>query len=249
MLRPDRLSSLISHFEVTATHEPQVERCNLFIFEEEGVLSKLDWHLKPHGMDAFPAQCAAAIALDVGGNENPLFYALPDKLDVDLDEGAELSDIAGIIVREAQKRRCGGQFALSRLSELLVLSLLRFRIENNQAETGLFAGLAHPRLSAVMVAIHDEPGRDWKIDDFLDLAGMSRSQFMSEFQTTVGKTPIAYLKQWRMILARIALVKGERVKEVARKFGYSSGDAFCRAFVGAYGIAPTKLVYDHHQSV
>ena len=248
MLRPDRLSSLISHFEVTATNEPEVERCSLFILEEEGVLSKLIWYLQPHGMDVFPAQCVAAMTLDVGGNENPLFYALPDKLDVELNEGAELFDIAGIIVREIQNHRCGGQFALSRLSELLVLSLLRFRIENNQAQTGLFAGLAHPRLSAVMVAIHDEPGRDWKIDDFLDLAGMSRSQFMSEFQMVVGKTPIAYLKQWRMVLARIALVKGDRVKEVARKFGYSSGDAFCRAFVGAYGIAPTKLVYDQLQS-
>ena len=95
---------------------------------------------------------------------------------------------------------------------------------------------------------HDEPGRDWKIDDFLDLAGMSRSQFMSEFQSIVGKTPIAYLKQWRMVLARVALIRGDRVKEVARKFGYSSGDAFCRAFVGVYGIAPTKLVYDQLQS-
>ena len=248
MLRPDRLSSLISHFEVTATLEPQVERCNLFIFEAEGVLSKLTWHLKPHGMHTFPAQCVAAMTLDVGGNENPLFYALPDQLDVELNEGAELFDIAGIIVREIKNHRCGGQFALSRLSELLVLSLLRFRIENNQAQTGLFAGLAHPKLSAVMVAIHDEPGRDWKIDDFLDLAGMSRSQFMSEFQSIVGKTPIAYLKQWRMVLARVALIRGDRVKEVARKFGYSSGDAFCRAFVGAYGIAPTKLVYDQLQS-
>ena len=248
MLRPDRLSSLISHFEVTATHESEVDRCNLFIFEEAGRLSKLVLYLRPHGMNAFPLQCVAAITLQVGGDENPLFYALPDQLEVDLTEELELCDIADIIVRETQKRRCGGQFALSRLSELLVLSLLRFRIENNQAETGLFAGLAHPRLSAVMVAIHDEPGRDWKIDDFLDLAGMSRSQFMSEFQLIVGKTPIAYLKQWRMVLARIALGKGDRVKEVARKFGYSSGDAFCRAFVGAYGIAPTKLVYDQNQS-
>ena len=249
MLRPDRLSSLISHFEVTATHELEVARCNLFIFEEKDVLSKLVLYLSPHGLEEFPPQCVAAIKLDVGGDENPLFHTLPDHLDVNLDRQSELSAIASIIVHETKNRRCGEQFALSRLSELLVLGLLRFRIEHNQEQTGLFAGLAHPRLSAVMVAIHDEPGRDWKIDDFLGLAGMSRSQFMSEFQSIVGKTPIAYLKQWRMVLARIALGKGDRVKEVARKFGYSSGDAFCRAFVGAYGIAPTKLVYDHHQSV
>lgn len=245
MLRPDRLSSLISHFKVTANHAPDAAQCNLFVLGENDAPQTLLLYLRPTGGETSLPECIAAIELDVGGKENPLFHALPDHLDVDLTKEPELCAIAAMIVRETKNPRCGGQFALSRLSELLVLSLLRFRIENNQAETGLFAGLAHPKLSAVMVAIHDEPGRDWKIDDFLDLAGMSRSQFMVEFQAVVGKTPIAYLKQWRMVLARIALVKGGRVKEVARKFGYSSGDAFCRAFVSAYGLPPTKLTYAH----
>ena len=89
--------------------------------------------------------------------------------------------------------------------------------------------------------MHDAPGRSWRVDDLVPLAGMSRSQFMAEFQAVVGETPIAYLKAWRMVLARGAILSGERINQVARRYGYQNSDAFSRAFVAAYGVAPTKL--------
>jgi|GEM_PF-4585284 len=70
---------------------------------------------------------------------------------------------------------------------------------------------------------------------------MSRSQFMSEFQS-VGLTPMVYLKQWRMTLARVEALKGKRIKDIAQRFVYNSSEAFCRAFMSIYGVAPSKLI-------
>lgn len=237
----DRLSSLISHFEIHTERSTSVEESNLIITGELGNLKKLILLLKPHLRAEYFSEVVTYVTVDIGGKANPLFQALPDCLEVDLTKHPEIKRIANLIVDENITVRCGGKYALDRLCELLVVSLLRHRIEQQGTEPGLFAGLAHPKLSHVMVAIHDDPGRQWHVDQFLEIAGMSRSQFMAEFQSIVGTSPIAYLKQWRMILARAAILKGDRIKEVSRRFGYGSGESFCRAFINFYGIAPSKL--------
>ena len=208
---------------------------------KNGVPSRLVMFFRDCDTPAIPREDYLNLRIDLGDQENPLFQALPCSVEVDLSTAPDIAAIADLIQREAAAPRCGGNAVLDRLSELLLVNLLRLRIEQQAAEPGVFAGLAHPKLSHVLVAMHDNPGKRWQVDDFLPLAGMSRSQFMSEFQRVIGATPMAYLKQWRMTLARAALIKGGRVKEVAQRFGYSSGDALCRAFVATYGIAPTKV--------
>ncbi|WP_179957712.1 AraC family transcriptional regulator [Exilibacterium tricleocarpae] len=223
---------------------PTYKDSNLFIFgnAEKNQLHKLILYV-----DAAPVSSESTAALvyarvDMGGTQNPLLQIMPKTVEIELNKDDPVKTVANLIALEASMSRCGGQFALDRLCDLLVVNILRNRLESNQTEPGIFAGLAHPKLRHVVVAIHDDPGRPWKVDDFVELAGMSRSQFMATFQRTLGKSPMAYLKLWRMTAARNSLLKGGRVKEVARRFGYGSGDAFCRAFVATYGRPPTQLV-------
>jgi AraC-like DNA-binding protein len=89
--------------------------------------------------------------------------------------------------------------------------------------------------------MHDNPGRNWQASDLADLAGMSRAAFMRSFRTTVGETPISYLRHWRLDRAREALLRGERVGQVARTYGYGSPDAFSRAFQAAEGVLPSDV--------
>lgn len=237
----DRLSNLITHFEIHAERLPNADGSNLILTGSEGRLEKLTLLLRSCDKPSISENVILHTRVDIGGEDNPLFQTLPCEIEVDLMPDTDVKTIATLIVKETSTPRCGSGFALDRLCELLVINLLRHRIENQETEPGLFAGLAHPKLSHVMVAIHDDPGRQWQVDDLLQIAGMSRSQFMAEFHAVVGRAPIAYLKQWRMTLARIAVLKGERVKEIARRYGYNSGESFCRAFVVTYGVAPTKM--------
>ncbi|MEM7215639.1 MAG: AraC family transcriptional regulator [Pseudomonadota bacterium] len=242
MSQIDRLSSLVSRFAIHTQTVSDIDLANMLIAGEAGNPKSLVLNPRMERNFYSSVHVLAALKVDFGGEASPVLDALPDTITIDLTTSTEVSAIAQLILSEIKPKRCGGQFALDKLCEFLMVNLLRNLIENRTAESGVLAGLAHPNLSGAIVAIHDWPGKNWRLDDFVDLSGMSRSQFMNEFQGIVGKSPMAYLKQWRMTLARNALLNGERVKETARKFGYGSGDAFTRAFTQAYGISPTRMI-------
>ena len=42
---------------------------------------------------------------------------------------------------------------------------------------GLLAGLSHPQVAKVILAIQDEPERQWGLEEMAELALMSRSKF------------------------------------------------------------------------
>jgi len=241
MTHLDRLSSLVSQFEIKAKSVRDISTANLAITSETDVPENVWLSFSRKRIPDSVRKPLAMAQIDYGGNANPVLSALPEAMMIDLSSSKELTGLAQLIASEINTPRCGGQIALDRLCEFLLVSMLRKQIETKQTDTGLLAGLADPHLSPVLVAIHDQPDRAWRLDDLVTLSAQSRSQFMETFQSTLGNSPMSYLKQWRMTLARNALMGGARVKETARKFGYGSGDAFTRAFTQTYGIAPTKL--------
>jgi AraC-like DNA-binding protein len=119
--------------------------------------------------------------------------------------------------------------------------LLRDQISQGTTEVGLLAGLADPRLSRTIVAMHDFPGRVWSNADLAQEAGLSLSRFSELFAQIVGETPMGYLRRWRLILAHQDITRGDRVDAVARRYAYTSPESFTRAFRKAHGVAPTAL--------
>ncbi len=247
----DRLSSLLSNFEVKAECLLSPQDANLFIYGDQTCLDKLVLVVDSNTLVPIEPEPLVCIHVDIGDDKNPLHQAMPEYVEIDLKHPNEfggksnVQGIAHLIVTEASMSRCGGRFALDRLCDLLVVNILRHQIAEGKIETGIFAGLAHPKLRHVVVAIHDNPHYPWKIEDFVEIAAMSRSQFMAVFNKVLGYSPITYVRLWRMTAARLAILNGKRVKEVANKYGYASGDAFCRAFVSTYGVSPTQMSREH----
>ena len=68
---------------------------------------------------------------------------------------------------------------------------------------------------------------------------MSRAALAKRFVEMIGQSPIQYLGQWRMLLAR-RLLKDSKltVGEIARRIGYESEAAFSRAFRRLVGSPP-----------
>jgi transcriptional regulator GlxA family with amidase domain len=176
--------------------------------------------------------------VDFGGDANPLLRSLPCELALTTAAGDPLWALTENFIGEAFQARCGGKAALARLGELLVLMLLRSAIDQGSTQPGVLAGLAHPRLRVAVAAMLKQPGKDWTMDALADCCSMSRSQFMADFRRFLGFTPGAFLSGWRMTLARRDLGRGERVKAVAARSGYTSAAAFSRAYSRAFGEAP-----------
>ncbi|HAD87840.1 MAG TPA: cupin [Rhodospirillaceae bacterium] len=240
--RYDRLSTLISRFDLRVSGAMPGEG-NMAVFGDPATGAPVRVEIRTR--DGVPAAEAgevplAACVIDWGGAANPLMAALPMvvSLPVRDDETRALLDV---FLAETAARRCGADKVLDRLAEVLVIRLMRQRIEMGASEPGVLAGLAHARLSRVISALHDDPGRSWSNVDLAAVAGMSRSRFADVFRSVVGETPQSYLRRWRMTLAHQDIDRGARIQAVARRYGYASSEALARAFNRQYGINPTEL--------
>lgn len=267
--RPDRLSALIQRFRIEAkvlpvgatgtVDEPgDYLAPNLFIigrgrlslshdhFPDSGGEKPMlvffsrgtppDFEIQSQGEDA-KYVCAS---VDTGGDANPIALALPDVVAVPLNEAEPLQAVTDILLDEALSPRCGGRAVIDRLCEIVVIRLLRHLIEGGKTKVGLVAGLAHPNLSLAIVAVHDNPERNWRLEDLADIAAMSRTHFANSFREVVGVTPGEYLSSWRLTLARMEIAKGNSLKAVVGKVGFSSSAALSRAFKRRYGVSPRQ---------
>lgn len=174
------------------------------------------------------------------GDENPLLRGLPDRLAIPLASMPSLDAVQQALFAEASERACGHDTVVDRLTEVLVVQLLRFMMRNRLVASGSLAGLSDVRLAKALIAMHADPAGHWTLERMAAMAGMSRSRFAAHFAATVGNPPGEYLLQWRIGLAKTLLRRGYAVKEVAPEIGYGSASALARAFAQCAGQTPTE---------
>ncbi len=246
----DRLSSLMDRLKVqveNAFSETQgICPANLCVFK--GSSGDLRLVFCPRGdekSDLSPEMATlageyalVAARISISGVGKLIINALPERISVVLSEEPYLTAVVTPLVEEATLPRCGGQAAFQRLCEVVVIRLLRHAMEQGRADSGLLSGLAHPRLAAALVAIHEAPGEAWTLEKLAETAGMSRTQFSVTFKDVVGVTPMGYLSDWRLDVARSELDAGQQVKTVATLCGFSSAAAFSRAYSKRFGHPP-----------
>ncbi|MEQ8393907.1 AraC family transcriptional regulator [Thalassobaculum sp.] len=241
MIRYDRLSSLMARFEMrVADAAPGTGNLRILGDAGTGAPTRMTLHVRgspePDGIGETVLIEAQA---SWGGDANPLVAALPTCMSLSI--GDDTAPLIGLLLTEARSARCGSGVVLSRLAEVLVIRLLRAEIERGATGSGLVSGLADPRLSRAIVVMHEAPGQPWSNGDLAAVAGMSLSRFTDAFRARVGETPQAYLRRWRMTLARQDLDRGHRVQTVARRYGYASSEALARAFHRQHGINPMAV--------
>jgi AraC-like DNA-binding protein len=124
---------------------------------------------------------------------------------------------------------------------LLVQALRLYLAEGPQHVPGWLYALSDPQMSAAIHAIHEQPAHPWTVESLAHRAGMSRSIFAARFKETVGKPPMEYLSQWRMLLAADRLThSADAVAAIALAFGYESESSFSTAFKRIMGCSPRQ---------
>jgi len=173
-----------------------------------------------------------------GGAANPIVAALPDVMQLPLASMPEVEPVLSMLFAEADAHNCGRQAMLDRLFEILLIQVLRAMMEGSLIQSGMLAGLADGRLRNALVSIHDQPQRNWSLEDLAAVAGMSRTSFANAFRDTVGVTPGTYLQAWRVGMAQQLLGEGHPLKHIAAEVGYSGEAALSRAFRAHTGSSP-----------
>lgn len=251
--RLDRLSALIERIDVQAqvafAHEKTIRPANFFLYSRNLdtqliYLPRENVEVASREAKAFAdygAELVFAADITITGPGKDVILSLPDLVKVDLVNEPALKAILEPLVEEVQKPRCGGEAVFQRLCEVVIIRLLRVALESTGSQSGLLAGLSHPRLAHAIVAMHDRLDEAWSLDSLASVAGMSRTQFAVVFKEVVGMTPISYLTYWRLEVSKVMLAEGKPVKIVARDCGFASPAAFSRAFSRQYGFPPKQL--------
>ena len=175
-----------------------------------------------------------------GGAANPIASALPPFVCMPLEQLQGSEAVLELLFLEALATNCGRQAMLDRLFEVVLIQVLRQLMETGATQVGMLAGLAHAKLRLAIVAMHEEPQKEWSLEDLAAVCGMSRSVFANGFRDAVGVTPGAYLQRWRVGLAQKALLAGKSLKLIALDVGYGSEAALSRAFKAQSGKGPRE---------
>lgn len=185
-----------------------------------------------HTFSASDANRLICAQVQLTGPVGTLFldeFAQPRTVALSGDETA-LHLAVNIIESELNAPRCGQPALLNRAGDILFIGLLRHLVAHPGVRgSGLFKGLADPRIARALVAMHQRPSFGWDLERLAEEAGMSRTAFASRFREVTGRPPGKYLAAIRLAMAQRAVDLGKGLKEAARVSGYENSSALSRA--------------------
>jgi len=71
-------------------------------------------------------------------------------------------------------------------------------------------------------------------------SGHSLNRLRQKFFTVTGDTPSGYLRKRRLTESAKAILRGERITEVALRYAYSSAENFTTAFRSYFRVSPWR---------
>lgn len=245
--RPGRgFLHILRHGSMTVTHRADDGSLDTIALDRPTLLFyPRPWAHTFHNppVDGSSLTCAA---LDFdGGATHPLLRALPPVMLIPLEDLTGFESVLALLFDEADELRCGHRLVADRLFEVILIRLLRWILDHSaelEIPAGLIAGLGDARLAPVLVAIHDNPEREWTLLAMAAEARMSRSVFAAHFKRVVGLAPGEYLTQWRLTIAQSMLLTGAPIARVAPSVGYDNASSFSRVFAQHLGQAPRDWV-------
>lgn len=177
-----------------------------------------------------------------GGRRNPLLDALPDCFVVGSGDSQQLGPLGQLLATESRHSVFGNQAVLNKLADTLLAIAIRSHVVRSPPRQGLLAALNDPRLARALMAMHEQPGRDWSLAELAAEAHLSRTAFCEHFAAVLGMAPMQYLTEWRMAEAlRLLRDPTQSVARIAERLGYRTEAAFRRAFKRVQGFAPGKV--------
>lgn len=168
-----------------------------------------------------------------------LLEVLPPVLPLSAAVGDPLRDVIDLLSGELAFRGPGYPTVLDRLLDILLVLAIRTSFRQRETAPPWYRASVDPRLNAALQAIHSDAGHPWSVTELAEICRLSRAAFARTFRDVLGQTPMEYLTDWRMTLARDHLRSGElSLGQIASAVGYGSPYAFAAAFRRRHGEPP-----------
>ncbi len=175
---------------------------------------------------------------------HPMLEELPEMVLIrreKLPAKDQLFSLVKLIIHESNNDAPGSDVITRRLSDGLLVTILRSYFEHAEERSGFFRGLSDKRIAHAIAAIHNDVNNQLTIDGMAAKTGMSRSSFSKHFKELVGQSAGSYSTQWKLLKAKSAVTNSNAsIEKIAFAHGYQSATAFTRAFHSMFGETPTQ---------
>jgi AraC-like DNA-binding protein len=157
-------------------------------------------------------------------------------------DGGWLEAILQRMVRESAVERPGQRVALSRLTEVLFVEVLRSWIASlSPGQGGWLGAISDPHIGPALKLIHENPEQPWTLSDLGHRVGLGRSVFSARFTRLVGQSMHRYVIERRMAEAAFLLeTSDEAIARIASRVGYETAAAFSKLFHRHHGLSPGR---------
>jgi len=162
------------------------------------------------------------------------------------DTSHTISLLLHLISVELKSNQNGSTACVASLIQCLLLNLIRRIYEETTTECNCFSALKDRQLQKVITAIHKQPDFYWTIEQFAQLANLSRAAFSRKFKLVMQQTPMDYLNEFRINLACVKLENTqEQITNISEGLGFNSADVFIRNFKKYKQLTPEnyRLLY------
>jgi len=196
-----------------------------------------------HGGDAQPVSTMICGNFTVSRPRGSVLELLPPVLLLrPTADGDWLEAILQRMVSESALERPGQGVALSRLTEVLFVEVLRNWIKSlRPGEGGWLGAMTDLHIGPALQLIHEQPDRPWTLHDLGRRVGLGRSAFSARFTKLVGQSMHRYLIARRMSEAAFLLESSdEGIARIARRVGYETAAAFSKLFHRHHGLSPGR---------
>ncbi|WP_424630674.1 AraC family transcriptional regulator [Bradyrhizobium sp. SYSU BS000235] len=174
--------------------------------------------------------------------QNLILAALPEAIVISAASGQDtqhMQRLIALIKMELDEARPGAAAIAADLASVLLVMAVRVYLESEVASESILALLSHPQAGRAVAAMLSDPSRSWTLDELAALANASRANLVRIFRKTAHVSPLAFLSEMRLELARRKISGSSRpLAGIAAEVGYQSESAFSRAFQLRYGMRP-----------
>jgi AraC-like DNA-binding protein len=173
---------------------------------------------------------------------NPLIATLPRLLHLRANGSNWVGQFMEHAAAESRGKGPGAEALLERMSEMMFVDAMRRYVATLPDESnGWLAGMRDRFVGRALSLMHEEPARQWSVEEIGREVGLSRSALHERFTAMIGQAPMQYLASWRMqVAARQLRDTNSTVASIAQDVGYESEAAFARAFKRAVGAPPSE---------
>ena len=173
---------------------------------------------------------------------NLVLSALPEAIVGPAAAGPDaqrMQQLIALVKEELDAARPGAAAIAVDLASALLVMVVRAHLESKCVSDTVLALLGHPQVGRAVAAVLEDPSRAWTLDELAAHANASRASLVRLFRKTAQVSPLAFLTELRLELARHKLSESARpIAAIAAEVGYQSESAFSRAFQLRYGMRP-----------